>query len=227
MRKILVGSALAVAVGISALGVAAIDPVGAVSAAVTGKAHAHPGPLERTLDDLVGKGTITQSQADAVTSEVQAKREEGWAKRPRLGKQVLTSAAEQLGMDPQDLLTELKSGKSIADVAHEKNVDPQTIIDKIVGTLDGQIDARVAAHKMDQAKADVMKQNLPARVTEFVNKVRGDGAKHDAQSQPPATDSTPPSTDAPTTTVPDSTTSSAAPDSTTTTAATPSGTTGN
>lgn len=225
MRKILVGSALAVAVGISALGVAAIDPVGAVSAAVTGKAHAHPGPLEQTLDDLVGKGTITQSQADAVTSEVQAKREEGWARRPRLGKQLLTSVAEQLGMDPKALLTELKSGKSVADVAHEKSVDPQTIIDKIVSTLDGQVDARVAAHKMDQAKADVMKQNLPARVTEFVNKVRGNGAKADAQSRPPTTDT--PSTGAPMTTVPDSITSSAAPDSTNTTAATPSGTTGN
>jgi hypothetical protein len=175
MRKILVGSLLAVAVGVASLGVAAVDPVGAVSAAVTGKSHAHPGPLEQTLDDLVGKGTITQSQADAVTSEVQTKREEGWAKRPRLGKQLVISAAYQLGMDPKDLVTELRTGKSIADVAHEKNVDPQSIIDKIVGTLDGQIDARVAAHKMDQAKADVMKQKLPARVTDFVNQVRGKG----------------------------------------------------
>jgi polyhydroxyalkanoate synthesis regulator phasin len=226
MRKVLIGSLLVAAVALGSLTVAALDPVGAVTATVTGKSHTRPGPLEQTLNDLVGKGTITQDQANAVTSEVQTKRQEAWAQQPRLGKELLTSAAQQLGMDPKDLVKELRSGKSIADVAHEKNVDPQIIIDKIVSTLDGRIDARVAAKKLDQQKADVMKQGLPARVTDFVNKPRGKGGK--AGVQPPTTDSTPPSTDAPSTTAPDPTTSSSAADSTTTTtAATPSGTSGN
>ena len=72
-------------------------------------------------------------------------------------------------------MTELRSGKSIADVATEKGVDPQKVIDDVVGAIDGKIDKRVADKKLDQARADTMKQNLPQRVTDFVNKVWGQG----------------------------------------------------
>ena len=87
MRKLLIGSALVAAIGIGSLGVAAIDPVGAVSAAVAGHAKAgdKAGPLGDALDELVANGTISQEQADAVQGTVQAKRQEGWAKRPHLG----------------------------------------------------------------------------------------------------------------------------------------------
>jgi len=229
MRKVLIGSLLVVAVAVGSLTVAALDPVGAVTATVTGKSDTKGGPLQQALNDLVGKGTISQDQADAVSADVQTKRQEAWAQQPHLAKKLLVAVAQQLNMDPKDLVNELRSGKSIADVAREKGVDPQAIIDNLVTTLDGKIDARVSAKKLAKDKADIMKQNLPARVADFVNKTRGhaDAKAQDPTTQPPTTDTTPPSTDAPTTTAPDSTTSSSAPDTTTTAAATPSGTAGN
>ncbi len=44
----------------------------------------------------------------------------------------LDVAAKALGMTTADLLTELRAGKSIADVAKEKNVDVQKVIDALV-----------------------------------------------------------------------------------------------
>jgi hypothetical protein len=218
MRKLLVGTALVAAIGIGSLGVAALNPVGAVSAAVTGhtKGADRSGPLSDALDELVGNGTITQDQANAVEGSVQAKRQAAWARRPHLGKKLVEGIANDLGMAPKDLMTELRSGKSIADVANEKGVDPQKIVGDVVGAIDGKIDQRVADKKLDQARADAMKQNLPQRVTDFVNKVWGQaGAKAKA-------DQAPPSTDAPSTTEAPSTTDTTAAPSTTDTTQAPS-----
>jgi hypothetical protein len=44
----------------------------------------------------------------------------------------LDAAAEALGMSVEDLQTELRDGKTIADVANEKNVDVQKVIDAMV-----------------------------------------------------------------------------------------------
>jgi urease gamma subunit len=44
----------------------------------------------------------------------------------------LDAAAEALGISVEDLQTELRDGKTIADVAQEKNVDVQKVIDAMV-----------------------------------------------------------------------------------------------
>ncbi len=219
MRKLLVGSVLVASIGIAALGVAAIDPVGAVTAAVTGhgKSADKAGPLSDALDELVANGTISQDQANAVEGTVQAKRQAAWAKRPHLGKKLVEGIANDLGMAPKDLMTELRTGKSIANVATEKGIDPQKIINDVVGAIDGKIDQRVADHKMEQAKADTIKQNLPQRVTDFVNHVWGQGRAH---AKAGGTDQAPPSTEAPSTTeAPATTDTTSAPATTDTTSA--------
>ena len=227
MRKLLAGSALVAAIGIASLGVAALNPVGAVSAAVAThtKSGDKAGPLSDALDELVGNGTISQDQANAVENTVQAKRQANWAKRPHLGKKLVEGIANDLNMAPKDLMAELRSGKSIAGVAGEKGVDPQKIVNDVVGAIDAKIDQRVANHKMDQAKADTMKQNLPQRVTDFVNRVWGQGAakgKAKADEQAPSTTEAPATTEAPSTTdttaAPSTTDTTQAPASTDTTA---------
>ncbi len=91
----------------------------------------------------------------------------------------------------------------------------------------------VADKKLDQARADAMKQNLPQRVTDFVNKVWGEGrAKAKSGEQAPPSTEAPSSTEAPATTdttaAPSTTDTTAAPETTDTTggsAATAPGTT--
>src|SRR3954471_4954218 len=135
MRKALVGSLLIASIAVGSVAVAAVNPLTAVSAAVTSPGHVKAAPLQQGLDELVANGTITQAQADAITANVKAKREARWADHPRLAKSLLVTVAQQLNMDPKDLVAELRTGKSIGDVAGEKGVEPQAVIDNLVGTL--------------------------------------------------------------------------------------------
>ena len=52
--------------------------------------------------------------------------------RRHMGKKLLEPAAEALGMSVADLATELRDGKTIAEVAEEKGVDKQVVIDAMV-----------------------------------------------------------------------------------------------
>jgi len=187
MRKMLAGSLVVAGLAVGSLGVAALNPFGVAGAAggsatqttepssTTVPAGDHKGPLSEVLSDLVGKGTITQSQADAVQAGVDAKRQDhasgpgGGFGRNGSVKEQFSAVAKQLGMDPKDLLTELRSGKSLADVATAKGVDPQTVIDSLVAAANTKLDEAVSGGKLDQAKADEMKQKLPDRIKELVN----------------------------------------------------------
>jgi hypothetical protein len=79
-------------------------------------------------------------------------------------------AADTLGLTQADLVTELRSGKTIAQVASDKQVAPDTIIDAFVATRAERLDAAVAAGRMTRAQADAqlatMKANVTARVSQ-------------------------------------------------------------
>jgi hypothetical protein len=47
-------------------------------------------------------------------------------------RELVVLAAEKLGMSVADLIDDVRSGKSIADIAGEKNVDVQDVIDALV-----------------------------------------------------------------------------------------------
>lgn len=69
--------------------------------------------------------------------------------RPGGPRELIALAAKTLGMTPAELLTELKSGKSIADVASERDVPVQDVIDALV---------------------DEVVANASERITELVNR---------------------------------------------------------
>ena len=136
----------------------------------------------------VAAGTMTQAQADErlanltahVTDEVN-----GVAGGPGahggpggLDADDLTAAAGALGMTEADLTTALQSGKSAADVAKDKGVDVQKVIDAIVASDKAEIAAAVAAGTMTQAQADERLANLTAHVTDEVNGVAGGPGAH-------------------------------------------------
>ncbi len=127
----------------------------------------HAGPREfltTALADLVTAGTITQEQSDAIIAAIQANRPEGGIGGhggpgghgghggfgPGMGGRggfggglALETAATAIGITADELKTELEAGKSIADVATEKSVDVQTVIDAIVAEQTADITARV------------------------------------------------------------------------------------
>lgn len=73
-------------------------------------------------------------------------------------------AASELGMSLTDLLTELQDGKSIADVAGEKGVDTQDIVDAYVAQIKDNLEEAVTAGRITQNQADYQLQQLEQRV---------------------------------------------------------------
>lgn len=73
----------------------------------------------------------------------------------------LKAAADALGITPAELLTELKAGKSIADVASEKNVDLSKVTDAMVA--DGTAKLQEMIDKLpDRVDEAVQRKGLPA-----------------------------------------------------------------
>ena len=81
----------------------------------------------------------------------------------------LDAAAEALGVTVDELRDALQDGKSIADLAGEKGVDVQTVIDALVADATAKIDEKVASGDLDADRAAELKENLADRITEMVN----------------------------------------------------------
>jgi len=78
-------------------------------------------------------------------------------------------SAQTIGVTPQDLVTELRSGKSIGGVAGEHNVSAQTVVDALVAAADSKITTAVSEHKLSSTAAAKIEAALPARVTKAVD----------------------------------------------------------
>ena len=129
--------------------------------------------IKQALAGLVKDGTLTQAQADKVAGTL--------ASGPALGRGPggprgfgghgpgLDAAAKALGMSDTDLVTALRSGKSLAAIAKEKGVDVQKVIDALVAEAKQRLADAVKDGRLTQAQADQRLKDLTARITERVN----------------------------------------------------------
>jgi polyhydroxyalkanoate synthesis regulator phasin len=128
--------------------------------------------IEDALAGLVKDGTLTQAQADKVASTLAQSglgRGPGGPRGlggPRAG---LAAAAKALGISETDLMTALRSGKSLAAVAKEKGVDVQKVIDALVAEAKQRLADAVKNGRLTQAQADERLKDVTARITERVN----------------------------------------------------------
>src|SRR5436190_22600674 len=138
------------------------------------------------LDGLVSDGTISQDQEDKIIQAFKdAKPEKGRGQgqgplghRGRGGapgqilKGMVDVAANTIGVQPSDLANELRSGKSVADVATAHNVDPQTVVQAIVDAGNKKVDEAVTNGKLTSAQGDKVKSHLSDAAAKFVNHTR-------------------------------------------------------
>lgn len=198
MKTWLTGAALAAAVlGAVAVGATFGAPTFAVAQdaetdtpdAEDGEpAPVHGGPLQDVLAPLVDDGTINQAQADAV---IRALEEVG----PRFGPRgfgpggfgpggfgpgghgpagfgpvaSLETASEALGTTPEELHEALEGGSSVADVAAERGVEVQVVIDALVADAESQLDEAVADGRLTEDEAATRLAEVTERITEFIN----------------------------------------------------------
>jgi hypothetical protein len=131
--------------------------------------------IRTELQNLVDDGTITAAQADAVAADLAASLPDhrpgrpgpGWGHRhPGFDGEVL---AGLLGIDVETLRSDLRDGKTVAEIAGEQGVDVQTIIDSLVGEAKSHLDLSVQNGRLTQDEADAKLAEVTQRITDFVN----------------------------------------------------------
>lgn len=70
---------------------------------------------------------------------------------------LIAVAAEQLGMEPTELVTELQAGRTVAELAEERGVALQTIVDAFVAPRAERLAGLVAEGRLTQEQADEMR----------------------------------------------------------------------
>lgn len=82
------------------------------------------------------------------------------------------TAATAIGISPEELRNEIRGGKTIAQVATDHGVDPNTVVNAIVTALTQEIDQKAAAGTIDANRAAQAKQKLPDVANRFVNQTK-------------------------------------------------------
>ncbi|WP_421119233.1 hypothetical protein ACE2AJ_17985 [Aquihabitans daechungensis] len=133
---------------------------------------------QKLIDALVEAGEARLDEAKAALPERVAELVEATpgehggfghgGMRERMGAR-LEAAAEALGISEDDLKTELKAGKTLAEVAEEKGVDKQKVIDALVADAKARTAEAVEAGKITQEQADEHLANVTERITKMVD----------------------------------------------------------
>jgi hypothetical protein len=112
----------------------------------------------------------TSVAAPAATSH-QAPRAWLRAHRARLRRAGAALSAKTIGVTTKQLVTELRTGKSVAQVAGEHGVSTQTVVNALVSGADARVDKAVANKTLTTTQASAIKAKLPALVVKAINHV--------------------------------------------------------
>lgn len=148
---------------------------------------AFTGAAGDTIDQAVKDGVVTADQAtqaktvvkDGVTgllttmkglvSKFSLPANQATNGRPPFQALSPASLAAALGLSSSDLETELRSGKSLADIAKEHNVDLQKVKDTILANVKSELDSAVSAGQLTQSQADLAYQALSQKLASMVS----------------------------------------------------------
>ena len=108
--------------------------------------------------------------APAPSSSVKAVTETVGAKDKGEHRNCGAEFAKILGMDDQALGQELKSGKTLAQIAAAKGVDAKVLTEKLQASFNARIDKAVADGKLTPDKAVAMKAKTAEKATSAINK---------------------------------------------------------
>jgi len=125
----------------------------------------------RTIDDAVQQGKLTQAQGDALKSRFQngdigVLRGRGHIPGPAatvlrdLPQAMLEAAAQKLGMTTTELLTQLRGGQTLAQIAQAKGTTEQAVIDAALAAAKTRLNQAVTDGDLTQAQADTIYTQL-------------------------------------------------------------------
>jgi hypothetical protein len=149
---------------------------------------------EQVIDEAVAEGWLTEEQAELMQERMAegpgfGGRGKGFApfggrggfeglpgpggRMGPWGDNPVGVAAEVLGLSQEDLLAELRDGKSIADIAEEHGVEPQAIADAYVAKVTESLEQAVADEKITQEQADAILTNIEERAADMLENAGG------------------------------------------------------
>ena len=161
MKKKLLAIALAVGLALTA------------GSAIAASAHGGRGPggnLDGVLTGLKDKGTLTQSQIDAIKKALEEQRTSEQSARVAEATEFQKLITTTIGLDTATITTRLKAGESLGAIAGAKR---QALIDALIAFHTKKIDQGVTDGKLTAAQATTLKAGLSASVTFFVDRVPG------------------------------------------------------
>jgi len=123
-----------------------------------------------TIDEQVAGGQLTQDQADRL-------KERGFELAPMFaprggrlgGAHLMESAATVLGISADDLMTQLRDGKSLADVAEAQGISVDKLKTDLLAQVKTALDTLVSDGKITQSQADEMYSRTESNIDNIVN----------------------------------------------------------
>ncbi len=125
------------------------------------------------LGGIAATATAYASTPTASVAAPQANKSaiRAWVKAHRraIAKAGIAISAKTIGVTPKDLVTELKSGKSIADVAGEHGVNVQAVVTVLDNAANARLNQAVVDHKLSSTEANKIEAALPGYLTKAVD----------------------------------------------------------
>jgi hypothetical protein len=133
--------------------------------------------LKNRVDAAVADGRMTKEEGDALKSAIDSGELPLFFGGPALGHfrhfahfADLGVAADYLGLSRTELRTELENGKSLAQIARDRDKSVDGLVDALVDAAEKKLDAAVDAGRMSDAQRDRIAADLPGRIRELVNR---------------------------------------------------------
>lgn len=145
-------------------------------------------PVREGLDKAVAEGKLSQEQAKQKLSEAEARITEMVQKatlkeivghevkkirkqdeRARKTRVLLHQVCQIVNLDREELLSQLKEGKKIVEVAQEQGVSRDELLKSLIDSAQDRLDRAVGERKLDEQKAVDLKQKIEEGLTRFVD----------------------------------------------------------
>jgi predicted DNA-binding protein (UPF0251 family) len=143
------------------------------------------GAANDMVDQMLKDGTITSQQADQLRQEIQNGNFPGllggfgrFGGFGMMGKGefgaslqgVVQAVAGKLNLAPQQILDQLKSGKSLADVASAQGVSRDDLKNDITTAVNTEVDNAVSSGKITQSQGDNIKSMLSSKLDQLIDR---------------------------------------------------------
>ena len=141
----------------------------------TDKEQAEVAAGEHTQAEVDAKITQFTANLDTMVNTVRPAPGPGMGRGGHGAPFVTDALAKTLGLTTTELQTQVQSGKTLAAIAKEQNVDIQKVKDTLTADFKAHLDTEVAAGEHTQAEADAKLADFKTRVDDLMNGVRPAG----------------------------------------------------